>query len=351
MEVVKTKRNHLLDIARIVAVLSVVLIHCSAAFVTGYKPHTSEFFFGSLFDTVARAGVPLFLMISGSLFLDENKVITLKSVMAKYLINLVVITIVWAAVYSMLYNVLFPLMTGEPISIKNFILDMVNGHYHMWYLYMIMGLYIITPFLKKFVCRENTDLVLFFIVISFAAQVLFPAIDKICIRYFEIDFIGTWIDKFYLDFFGGYITYYLLGWYIVHVGVKQKHLKVIIYFLSLVSLLGTIFYINTTGDYETPYENLSVFVFIYSLGLFLAINSIKTTFKERTLQTLEKLSKLTFGVYIIHVIVLSFFRKLLPYSGHSAVYLVVCFTAVVCASFIGSYVISKIPVLRKLIRA
>lgn len=160
----------MLDIARIVAVLAIVMIHCSASFVIYYKKGTSEFIFGNLFDSIARMGVPLFLMISGSLFLDENKEITLKSIIAKNVKSLVIITIVWAIIYSGVYNIIFPLILGGTVSIKNIIVGIVNGHYHMWYLYMIIGLYVITPFLKKFSCKENKKLVLFFIIISFVVH-------------------------------------------------------------------------------------------------------------------------------------------------------------------------------------
>lgn len=351
MDNLKNKRNHLLDIARIIAVLAVVMIHSSATFVTNYELYTNEFIFGNLFDSIARIGVPLFLMISGALFLDENKKITIKSVLSKNVKSLAFITIIWAIMYSAVYNVIFPLLTSKTISVKSFFISIVNGHYHMWYLYMMIGLYIITPFLRKFVSKENKNLVLFFIIISFVVQFLFPTIDKVCALHLDIDFIGKWIDKFHLDFFGGYITYFLVGWYIVHVGVGLKYLKYIIYCLSLISLLIIVFYVDFTGNYTIAYENIGALVFVYSLGVFLAINNIKISFKEKTIRILAKLSKLTFGVYIIHIIVLALFNTLLPYINHSAIYIILCFIIVVSVSFIGSYIISKIPILKNIIRA
>lgn len=351
MENLKNRRNHLLDIARIVAVFAIVMIHCCSGFVQIYKLHTNEFIFGNLFNSIARIGVPLFLMISGSLFLDERKEITLKCVMTKNVKNLTIITIVWASIYSVTYNIIFPLLAGNAVNSKNIIVDILNGHSHMWYLYMIIGLYITTPFLKKFVYKENKNMVLFFIIISFVVQFLLPTIDKVCALHLDIDFIGEWIDKFHLDFFSGYITYFLAGWYIVHVGVGPKHHKNIIYCLSLISLLIIVFYVNFTGNYAIAYENIGALVFVYSIGVFLAINNIKINFKEKTIGILAKLSKLTFGVYIIHIIVLFMFNKLLPYSEHSAIHIIFSFIVVVSVSFIGSYIVSKIPVLKNIIRA
>ena len=351
MDKLTNKRNCSLDIARIIAVLAVVMIHCCATFITDYKPHTSEFIFGNLFESVARLGVPFFLMISGALFLDENKEITLKGILSKNVKNLAMITIGWAFIYAVIYYAAVPAFTGKGISVKKLLISIIDGHYHMWYLYMIIGLYVVTPFLKKFVCKENKGMVLFFIIVSFVVQFLLSMLDKICIQHFNIDYIGARIRKFHLDFFGGYITYFLVGWYIVHIGIKQKHLKYILYLLGMLSLATIIIYAQYTGDYKNAYENIGAPVFLYSVSTFVAINGIKLNFKEKTAERIAKLSKLTFGVYIIHVLILTVFCKVLPYRQHSVLYIVLCFVTVACSSFLCSYIISKIPAIKKLIKA
>jgi surface polysaccharide O-acyltransferase-like enzyme len=351
MDSMSYKRNHSLDIARVVATLTVVMIHCSAIFAENYKQYTSEFIFGNLFDSISRIGVPLFLMISGSLFLDEHREVTLKGIFLKNIKSIAIITIIWTIIYSSVYNVIYPLLTSETINAKRFLDDIVNGPYHMWYLYMIIGLYIITPFLKKFVCKENKGMILFFIIISLCVQFIKPVINAICKLGLNLSFINTWLNKFHLDFFGGYITYFLVGWYIVHIGIKQKWIRYIIYSLGAISLLSIFFYVYFTCDYNNAYSNIGLPVFIYSVSVFLALNNIRFNFKEKTAKKLMNLSKLTFGVYIIHVMVLSIYSKLFPYRGYSALYIVVCFAIVVCSSFLVSYVISKIPVLKKMIKA
>ncbi len=345
------KRNYSLDIARILAVLAVVMIHCSASFVTAFKPLSSEFVFGSIFDGLARYGVPVFLMISGALFLDESKAVTLKDILSKNVKSLAIITVIWAVIYSLFSNVLLPVVTNNPVSLNKFIRGSLLGHYHMWYLYMIIGVYLVTPFLKKFVCKENHKMVLFFIAVSLVAQFSLPLIDKLCATYFDIEIIGLWIEKFDLSFFGGYITYYLSGWYIAHVGIKQKFINYVIYCLGLVSVLSIVFYVLFTGDYNLGFENIGLPVFTYSVSIFLAVQNLKLNLKDKTAKIIVTLSKLTFGVYIIHVMILTLIVKLLPYKQNSLLYIVLTFVAVVVFSFAGSYIISKIPFVKKLIKA
>ena len=109
-------------------------------------------------------------------------------------------------------------------------------------------------------------------------------------------------------------------------------------------------YVQFTGDYKFAYENIGAPVFLYSTGVFLLLNTIKFNFKEKTENLLTGLSKLSFGVYIIHVLVLSVFTELFPYSEHCLLYILLCFGTVACGSFLCAYVMSKIPFIKKLIK-
>ena len=351
MENLLYKRNYSLDIARIVAVFAVVMIHINASFLTDNPLNTNEFIFGNLFDSLSRIGVPLFLMISGSLFLDENREVTLKTILSKNVKNIAIITIIWAIIYSVAKEVLFPLLSGKTVNVKSFIVGVINGHYHMWYLYMIMGIYMITPFLKKFVCKENRGMVLFFIIISFCFQFFTPIINAICELGLNLSFINAWLDKFKLDFFDGNITYFLVGWYIVHIGIKRKWHRCVIYFLGVVSLISIILYTRFTGDYNTAYENIGAPVFLYSVSVFLALNNINLNLNEKTAKKVAELSKLTFGVYLVHVMILAIYNELFPYNKHIVFYILVCFIVVIFSFFLISYIISKIPGLKKIIKA
>ncbi len=351
MDTQLVKRNSSLDIARIIAIFAVVMIHCSAPFVAYYEPSTTEFIFGNIFDSISRIGVPLFLMISGSLFLDECKEIKLKNILTKNVKNLAIITLFWATAYSLVYNFIFSFITNKKVNIKALISGILNGHYHMWYLYVIIGLYIITPFLKKIVCKDNKKMVIFFIIASIVIEFSIPAIKMTGELGLNVSFITEWINNFRVDFFGGYITYFLVGWYIVHIGIRRKLIKYIIYFLGVLSLALTILYVNITGDYNNAYENIGLLVFMYSTSVFLAINNIKLNLTEKTVKRLTRISKLIFGVYIIHIIILSTFTNIFVYDKNPFLYIIMSFVIVLCCSFMASYIISKIPVIKKLIKA
>ena len=343
-------RNSNLDLIRIIAAVAVVMIHCGAIFVADYMHLTCEFRIGNILESISQLGVPLFVMISGALFLDERKQVTLKGILRKNVKSLVIVTILWAGIFALLYKVVFPFLTGDAIYVDDVIDLFLDGYYHMWYLYMIIGLYIITPFLKKIVYKENKEMVLSFIVISLIVQFLLPTVDMLCGKYLGGYSITAWVGKFNLGFFNGYITYFFIGWYIAHVGIGPKWLKRSVYALGAAALVAMMFHAYFAEDYQNAYSNTSIFVLVYSASVFMALCNWNVRLKEITAEKLGNISKLTFGVYMIHPILLGLFQKGFPYSQHPALYVMACFVTVTCSSFVIAYVASKIPVIKKLIK-
>ena len=225
------------------------------------------------------------------------------------------------------------------------------GHYHLWYLYMIIGLYLITPFLKLFVQKEHKKLILFFVFVSIIIQFTLPVLNQIAIFYEDITFLLVFIEKFHLDFFGGYTTYYLLGWYIVHIGIGKKSVQYFLYLAGISSVLITFFSVYFTQDYENGYSDLNIFILLYSVSVFLALTKLcKCRFKTIGQRRLKFFSNMSFGMYIVHPIVLELFQRTIVYYNYPLLYILVCFCIVLIGSFVLCYICSKVPIARKIIR-
>ncbi len=341
------ERNSSLDIARILAVFAVVMVHCSADFVSLCNRNSAEFLVGNLLDSLSRLGVPLFLMISGALFLDESREVTIKGMISKNIKTLAIITIAW----SIIYAVATPLIHGTPFEIKTLIRSAVLGHYHMWYLYMIIGLYIAVPFLKKIVSKQNRKMVLFFILVSLVLQFALPIINMLCNLGLKLGIVSEFLSKFSVGFFGGYLAYFLLGWYIANVGINSKWIRVSAYALGAVSLVLMIIYVQYTGDYLNAYSNLGALVFVYSASVFLALTRLKVSVTEKVGRHLANASKLTLGVYLVHILILDLIKKYFAYTSHPILYVVATYILTLCTSFLFCFALSKIPLIKKIIKA
>ena len=204
-------RDISLDIIRIVATLAVVMIHCASPFVSGYKAGTPEFWVGNVLDGISRLGVPLFVMVSGSLFLREEKEVTVKGLFKKNVMNIGLILIVWSAFYTVVYQVIQPTIAGKAVNFNNVLSAFFKGHYHLWYLYMTIGLYLITPFLRTFVKKSNPSLVKLFLAISVSTQFTVPAL-KVLSRYVSsFKLIIAVLEKCRFEFFCRVHSLFLVG--------------------------------------------------------------------------------------------------------------------------------------------
>ena len=345
----KKSWNKSLDVIKTVAIITVLMTHISASFVILFPSSSPEFIWGNIIDSLSRVGVPLFVMVSGALFLNEERHFETKSFFKKHLLIMIILLFVWSLVYGILYSVV------SGVSVWDYIFNFSGTLYpHLWYMYMIIGLYLITPVLRLFVKKENSRYILYFIVLSICANYI-PAFLGLFQNIFGFK-IGNYTSRLYLNFASGYTTYYLLGWYLTSVEIKAKAKKflVILGGVSLVFMiiLTQVFENSIPESYNYTYDNLSILPFLYSLAAFVLLYRRENSNKGG--KVCSFISKYTFGIYMIHVILLEIFMNyILPYSPASLLspilYMSLEFVVIAILSISSSYLVGKVPYLRKLL--
>ena len=341
--------NKSLDIIKTVAIITVLMTHISASFVILFPVSSPEFIWGNIIDSLSRIGVPLFVMVSGALFLDEDKPFDAKSFFRKHLLKMVVLLVIWSIVYGIFYS----MVSG--VSILDYIFNFAGTLYpHIWYMYMIIGLYLITPVLRLFVKRENSKYILYFIILSVCGNFI-PSFLGIFKNIFGFT-VANYSSRLYLNFASGYTTYFLLGWYITNVDIKKKAKNILIALggmgLILMIVLTQAFESSIPASYQFTYDSLSILPFVYSLGSFLLLYRKENTKKNR--KVFHFISKYTFGIYMLHIIFLEIFMNyILPYSPSTFItpllYMVLLFVVIGAPSVLFSYLIEKVPYVRKLL--
>ncbi|MCH5301083.1 MAG: acyltransferase [Ruminococcus sp.] len=342
------------DIIRIIAVLAVVMIHSSVSFVTTYPPKSTDFILGNVFDGISRIGVPLFIMLSGALMLDENKETPIKK-MLKYALRIFMLLCIWSLLYAVVYQIIQPLIDKRSISVEGFWNAFAYGHYHLWYLYMLIGLYLITPILKAFVKKSNEKIVLYFIILAVIFQFAEPLINLLINQGTQTtDLLQKFIYKFRMGFVGQYTAYYLLGWYITNIKIKKTY-RSCLYVLGFVGLfvtiMGTQLLINDMNKiYNSFYSDTSINVMCYSAAIFLFLYYF---FKNKNYKRVNKismtLSKLTFGVYLIHPYIITLLNKFIN-TKNALTQIPLNWIVATAGAFLITFILSKIPLLKKLVR-
>jgi surface polysaccharide O-acyltransferase-like enzyme len=105
---------------------------------------------GNAIDSAARWCIGVFVMVSGALLLAPDRPESASRFYAKRLRRILVPTLFWSAAYLGL-----DAANGRPMSLAKAGDELWHGRpgYHMWYLFMILGLYAATPALRQVVTR------------------------------------------------------------------------------------------------------------------------------------------------------------------------------------------------------
>ncbi|OAS88190.1 MULTISPECIES: acyltransferase [Metabacillus] len=341
-----------LDILRIISIIAVIFIHVSMESWMNFSMNSSSWQISNVFNSISRFAVPVLIMVSGVLFLNPRKAIDFKSIFNKYIFRIATAFIFWSALYALFNGILLYKdinISMLKFSAKRFII----GEYHMWFLYTIVGMYIITPFLKKIV--ENRKLTEHFIILSFIFGILIPTLQEFPILNKTV-FIS---DKLNLFFFFGYSFYFVLGYYLFSYHLS-KPIKNILYILGILSFIVTLLstnllvhynkikYLSTDYGYEI---NLMPHIALISVVIFLTFKDKLNLEKSTKHNFIFKLSTLSFGAYLIHVL----FIKILSLLGLSSGLFNPLFSIplissiVILLSFFSSYLLSKVPYVNKYI--
>ena len=146
----KTPRPRLFYLAllRVWAIIAVVLLHAITPILSHVGYFGSRSWYTSVFlNEFARTGVPLFLMISGSLLLSDKRSTDLPRFYKKRLPRLLIPLLCWHTIYYIYYA-----CTGAAEAGVSSYFSQLFGSgsaYHMWFVYSLLGIYLITPFLKR----------------------------------------------------------------------------------------------------------------------------------------------------------------------------------------------------------
>ncbi len=308
-------REAYLDVLRVLATAAVVLMHAVSGVLggeydfTGYERRVKAF--RALVDATAWS-VPVFLMISGYLFLDPAKKITWKDALFKYCRRILLALILFGIPFTFL-EIYKYVGHFEWWMVRHTLVYTATGRSwsHMWYLYLIFILYALTPGIKWLLSKAKAWMiwgVLF--LLAFGGSVL-PFAEALAgaAKIIAIPVQGV------------YVFYYLLG-YVYAVRKKERRpweggICLGAFFLLLVLQMGSRFLEGYDLDmaYAYPPTLLSaVLLFDGAWALSRRGTSRISQGTFRLGQFAMAFSPLCFGIYLMHPVFLNLFYKFLKIS-------------------------------------
>lgn len=344
MEKVEQKAIWVDDI-KLMATLGVIVLHVASPAVftefNSFSNTNTNWWIANLYDSFCRFCVPLFIMITGALLLPQQ--IGLKLFLQKRLKRILLPFIFWTAIY-IIFNLGLKIRDTGFVALDDFLtwlyVQLVQGpSIHLWYVYMIIGLYLFIPIIKPWIQEASNQAILYFLGI----WIFIVVINQLRLI--------TLSSPFDIRYFSSYLGYLVLGYYLAERVIITNNLKkisILFFILGFVAtLIGTYLSSQQKNFFSHDfYEYLTINVVFASVGMFIFIKSWRP--KERiTYYTTFRgfINKYGFGIYLGHVLIIN----ILSYFGIdyclTTPWLSIPIVAFVCLilTCLMIYVLDKLP--------
>lgn len=374
MELKKRENIGWIDLLRVIACFLVVLSHSCDAFVAQFSNNHGAFLTGTLIGSSVRACVPLFVMMTGVLMFPVRYSMT--DFYKKRIGRIVVPLIFWSLALPILYFVYlnYGVSTQSPsIDMANFTsATMFNKMYTfifnfnydttpLWYLYMLVGLYLVIPILNSWLENASQkDIKLFLYV--WGISLFIPYIKMVAPilgytgNYGNMGLFGVcdWNEFGTFYYVSGFIGYIVLAYYLVKYPLDwswKKTLSIAIPLFLIGYLITAGGFILTQEKFPGSYANLEIIWYFAGINVFMmtfAIFVIVQKLKVPSSAALSRLAAATFGVYLCHFIFVQMAYDLFDTFGNLPA--IVRIPAMACIAFFVSYLVVRLFETTKLTR-
>lgn len=284
---------------RALACMAIVILHTFYS-VAGLQSMTPALRTGAYMVRNAMFwAVPCFVMVTGALLLDPSREVTWRKILGRYLPR-----ILSALLFFTLLFVLFDALTGdEPFSVR-FLTDWLykmatdTGWSHMWYLYLMVGIYLLLPFYRMITNQAKNGEIRLLLMIYFLFQSLIPLVEKLCGSSSGFYICVNTVYPLFL--FAGYA----LSKGIIRMGLLPAACCSVIGLAGILVLtfLGvhqdTGVLSKVVGNYSFPG------VILLSAGIFELIRSLSERWPAVLRKALSSIDRYSFGIYLIHMLYL-----------------------------------------------
>lgn len=338
-----SEREYEYDFMRAFAAVAVVCIHTCATRWRSIDVYSTNWLIITIYHMLCKFSVPLFFMISGRFCLDAKRSSSAVYI-TKKILRLAIAFLFW----SLLYTFKRIIETDAALDEwKILIIKFFAGEFHMWFLFVIASLYLITPLLKPISLNEK--LCKYFLVLFFIFQFLLPFLSNIPhIGMFATEFI----EKSQMKFVVGYSGYYIFGSYLSNHSLSIKK-RIFCYVFGLAgtiySIVVVIYMSHTAGKVdESLAEYLTWNVAAEAFAVYVFILQM---FKDRHYKIVSAISKYSFGIYLSHPFVLWIFSWLgfMPNFINPIVGVPIVTIAALVVSLVVSMILRKMPLLGKVV--
>jgi len=307
------------DLIRAIAIVGVIFLHATNDLTPDSMSQLEVFRWITVdvYQSFARISVPLFVMLSGALLLQPSKSESLSTFFKKRWERIGIPFFFWGA----LYFVWLYFAKNEAITVSSIVQGYLTGPYfQFWYIYMLAGLYLITPILRLVIAHADDKLIKYFIALWILGASIIPVIS-----YFTVYDLNSSVFAI-----TGWVGYYILGIYLLKVRIPRGLIVGLMILGVSLAAIGTVYMSFNVGGTESYYfqEYLSPTMILASVMAFLLLTRVKTSAVKTTVTTattkemehqqsksskfrslIHLISENTLPIFLLHLMVLETLQR------------------------------------------
>lgn len=351
-EQVETKRIGYYERLRVTATIAVVIIHVAMGLPNNYGiAELGVFPFAIMNSTylLVNWAVPIFIAITGALLLTPQKNIDLKKICA-YIKRMFFVLFTFGGVFAIIELSVERRSFSLSVIFKGY-LNMLQGNSwsHMWYIYMLIGLYMVTIPLR-------------YIVINMDRKELRILIATLIVGNFVIPTINVSLDielETYMQW-SHYLTYYLLGYYMSTISdenlasCKRWFFPAIAIGISTFKFIVEYIWINQYGKICPLVHSGRIWVLLQMVSIFMSYRlfAMKACEKGQINPIIKNIGRCSFAIYLIHPVFENFFYKVIgftPLSMPIGLGMIVMTILLFGLSWIAAQLMIRVPIVKNYI--
>ena len=291
-----------------------------------------------IFNSLARVCVPLFVMISGYLLLPMK---TDYSTFLKKRFTRISFPFIAFCIFYDIYLCIIDYIDLKTmfINIPKIFINFGSDVGHLWFMYMIMGVYLLIPIFTPWIKTAKKEHFYYYFTIWLIASFS-------C--YIHLAFPQIWGEVYWnnntvVQGFIGDFGYAVLGAFIkLHLRDKKFYiLGIVLYIIgTAATMFGFLFKrkeANTCEEIEVSWKFDSINVILASFGVFMLLRKIECK-NEIIVKIINDIALKSYGMYLIHIFFLQLYKYLLDAPNQFPLW---CIFAIAILTFITSYLVVK----------
>jgi Uncharacterized protein conserved in bacteria len=295
-------RRVIYDYIRVFACIGIICLHA-----TGDRADLT----GIIFETFSRISLPLFALLSGVLILGGDKTKSYIKYYYKRFVRIVIPYLVYGIVYTgwvkegyiIPDTITIDRLLNAVRKIPDAIVSNLREYqfFHLWYMLMIIGFYVVAPFIRKGLTAFDRNDLKWLMIVMLGA---YTAAD-----YLPLFGINIGITNFFPD----WMIYFLAGYILSK--IEKKSMYVVFVIAGIFSVLGMFWMKMYHGDIPVNnFYDLAPHMMLATCGFYSLMMLVEPYITRigPVNWIIMKLSKYTFSIYMIHGEILFIYMNIHP---------------------------------------